>query len=258
MGDKLFFQFCVWAVIIMLILVAVFNATAQPERFKVLVLCSKAKDHTKMIAAGRPYLEKMADDNHFSIYITDDTSKINDNNLAQYQVVVQLHLAPFDMSYSQQEALQKFILQGKAWVGIHAAGLTGTGFLAPETKYWQWFEDFIGGVTYSPHPVFQNGTVVVEDRRHPAMRNLPEKFEIGDEWYEFNKSPRDNVRVLATADESSYKQNKPMGDHPIIWTNEKFERMIYIGIGHDASAWENQYFNILLRDAILWAASVSK
>jgi len=96
-----------------------------------------------------------------------------------------------------------------------------------------------GRITYSPHPYYQKGMVIVEDRRHPATKNLPDRFEISDEWYEFNKSPREAVRVLATADESSYKQNKPMGDHPILWTNESYRRMIYICIGHDPTSLQN-------------------
>jgi len=74
-----------------------------------------------------------------------------------------------------------------------------------------------------------------------------------DEWYEFNKSPRDKVRVLASVDESSYHQNKPMGDHPIIWTNQRYRRMIYIGVGHDPVLLADSNYATLLRDAILWA-----
>ncbi|WP_413667744.1 ThuA domain-containing protein [Mucilaginibacter sp. Mucisp86] len=228
---------------------------AQQYKFKALVLISRSDDHSRMMTAAKPFFEKLGKDNQFKVDYTDDSSKINDENLKNYEVFVMLQLAPFDISYSQQAALQKFVEEGKGWVGIHGAGLTGTEFLAKNTKYWQWFEDFMGGVVYSPHPAYQKGTVVVEDRKHPATKNLPAKFEISDEWYEFNKSPRPNVRVLATADESSYKQNKPMGDHPIIWTNERYRRMIYIGIGHDPSVFSNQSYVILLRDAILWAGS---
>ncbi|HEX9512553.1 MAG TPA: ThuA domain-containing protein [Puia sp.] len=223
--------------------------------FKVLVVASRAKDHVKMIAAARPFLEKMAADNNFILDFTDDTSRINDANLANYQVFVMLQLAPFDMSGSQQAALQKFAEQGKGWVGIHAAGLTGKEFLAPNTPYWDWFEGFMGGVLYSPHPAYQKATLVIEDRNHPATKNLPARMEVSDEWYEWNKSPRDQVRVLATVDESTYKQNKPMGNHPIIWTNEHYRRMIYIGVGHDPSLMSDKNYAILLRDAILWAAS---
>lgn len=223
--------------------------------FRAIVILSKAKDHIKMMTSARPFLEKMASDNNFIVDITDDTSQLNDDNLAKYQVFIQLQEAPFDMSTEQQAAVQKFIEQGKGWVGIHAAGLTGRDFVSPDIPYWQWFQDFMGGVVYSPHPAFQKGTLIVEDRKHPATRNLPEKFEVSDEWYEFDKSPRPQVQVLARADESTYKQKKPMGDHPIIWSNPKYNRMIYIGIGHDASLCSDKNYQVLVRDAILWAAS---
>lgn len=231
------------------------TANAQQYKFKALVVISRSDDHIKMMTAAKPFFEKLGKDNGFKVDYTDDSSRLNDENLKNYEVFVIMQLAPFDISYSQQAALQKFAEEGKGWVGIHGAGLTGTEFLAKDTRYWQWFEDFMGGVIYSPHPAYQKGIVIVEDKNHPATKNLPAKFEISDEWYEFNKSPRPNVRVLATADESSYKQNKPMGDHPIIWTNEKFRRMIYIGIGHDPSVFTNQSYTTLLRDAILWAGS---
>ncbi|HXB93346.1 MAG TPA: ThuA domain-containing protein, partial [Puia sp.] len=225
--------------------------------FRVLVLASRASDHLKMIAAARPRLEKIASENNFTLDFTDDTSKINDANLAGYQVFVMLHLAPFDMSYAQQAALQKFVQQGKGWVGIHAAGLTGKQFLAPNSRYWEWFEEFIGGVTYSPHPKYQQATVMVEDPNHPVTMGLPDRFSISDEWYEFSTSPRSHVRVLASVDESTYRQNKPMGDHPIIWTNERYRRMIYIGVGHDPSVFDNESYTRLLTNAIQWASSIS-
>ena len=228
-------------------------AASPKPLFNVLAVTSKAKDHLKMIAAATPMLKKMAEDNHFAIDITDDPTVINPENLAHYQVFVQLQEAPFDMTAEEQQALQKFIEDGHGWVGIHAAGLAGKNFIDRKKMYWQWFEDFLGGVTYSPHPKFQKGTLVIEDRTHPATKHLPEKMEISDEWYEFNASPRQRVRVLATADESTYKQNKPMGDHPLIWTNEKYPRTIYIAIGHDAALCDNADFQTLVHDSILWA-----
>jgi type 1 glutamine amidotransferase len=46
-----------------------------------------------------------------------------------------------------------------------------------------------------------------------------------------------------------------MGDHPMIWINEKYRRALYIGIGHDAAICSDPNFAILMRNAILWAAS---
>jgi type 1 glutamine amidotransferase len=241
--------------VLIILLIQGFKSNAQQHKFRVLIVASRANDHLKMIAAAKPFFDSLGKENGFDADFTDDTSKINDTNLANYRVFVMLQLAPFDMSYSQQAALQKFAQQGHGWVGIHAAGLTGKEFLAKNSVYWQWFEGFMGGITYSPHPAFQTATVMVEDRKHPATRHLPAKFEIADEWYEWNESPRGHVRVLATVDESTYKQNKPMGDHPVIWTNEDFRRMIYISIGHSPDDFTNPNYVVLLRDAIMWAAS---
>jgi type 1 glutamine amidotransferase len=227
----------------------------QKHPFKVLVVASADPDHDPMIKQAGAFFAKIASENNFELDFTRDAAQINELNLTNYQVVVQLHLAPFDMNQSEQTALQHFISRGKGWVGVHAAGLTGRQFIDPKTPYWQWFEKLMGDIVYSPHPQKQTGKIVIEDRDHPVMKNLPPSFNFYDEWYEFNKSPRQNVHVLATADESSYKQLKPMGDHPMIWTNPEFDRVIYIGIGHDVTACTDANFGILMRDAILWAAS---
>ncbi|HWD37740.1 MAG TPA: ThuA domain-containing protein [Fimbriimonas sp.] len=243
--------------LLVVLILSCLTGMSQHPAFKVLVVASKAKDHLKMIAAARPFFAKLAADNNLSIDFTDDATAINDDNLKNYRVFVMLHLAPFDMTYSQQAAMQHFVEEGKGWVGVHAAGLTGKEFLDPQTTYWDWFEGFMGGVLYSPHPAYQHGTVIVQDRTHPATKNMPERFEMSDEWYEWDRSVRGNpdVRVLAVADESTYHQNKPMGDHPVVWTNTKFRRMIYLSIGHDPSSLENKDYATLLRDSILWAGS---
>ena len=198
-------------------LFAIFASSLEAQTsFKVLVVASPDPDHGEMIIPSKALLEKIGSENGFEITFTRDASVINDENLANYKVVVQLHLAPFEMNQQEQRAMQDFISRGKGWVGIHAAGLTGKQFISPDAPYWDWYQKLLGDVIYSPHPAKQTGTIIVEDREHPVMKNLPASFSFYDEWYEFNKSPRANVHVLATADESSYKPLKPMGDHPII------------------------------------------
>jgi uncharacterized protein len=228
---------------------------SHPPVFRALAVSSKAKDHLAMSVGARSLLAEMAAENGFAADWTDDPTAISAENLANYQVFVMLHLAPFEMKPEQQAALQRFVESGKGWVGIHAAGLAGSQFVGSGAPYWQWFEDFLGGITYSPHPAYQKGTAIVEDRTHPATKNLSASFEMFDEWYEFSESPRDRVRVLVTADETTYQQKKPMGDHPIVWTNERYRRAIYIGLGHDTTALENDAYRTLLRDSLLWAAS---
>lgn len=238
-----------------LIITACGYVSAQKPLFRVLAVASADPDHDPMIIKSKAFLEKIASENNFEVLVTRDASLINDTNLADYQVFIQLHLAPFDMTQPQQAALQKFIESGKGWIGVHAAGLTGTQFKGTDVPYWMWFEHLMGDIIYSPHPAKQTGTILVEDRNHPITKDLPSSFRFYDEWYEFNRSPRDKVRVLATADESSYKPEIPMGDHPMIWINENFRRAVYIGIGHDTTACTDENFTKLMRNSILWAAA---
>jgi type 1 glutamine amidotransferase len=230
-------------------------AHSQQPSFRVLVVASADPDHDPMIKKSEQFFNKLGSENNFDVTFTRDATTINDENLAKYKVFIQLHLAPFDMTRSQQEALQHFISRGGGWVGLHAAGLTGTQFLTPGMPYWMWFQKLMGDIVYSPHPKQQRGTILIEDRNHPLTKGLPASFSFWDEWYEFDKSPRNRVHVLATADESSYKPEKPMGDHPMIWTNPDYDRVVYIGIGHDTTACTDPNFTILMKNAIMWAST---
>src|SRR5271154_3954813 len=74
----------------------------KTQPFKALAITSKAKDHLKMMACAKPFLESMGAGNNFSVDVTDDTSQVNEANLARYQVFIMLQEAPFDMSTVQQ------------------------------------------------------------------------------------------------------------------------------------------------------------
>ena len=85
---------------------------AREPAFKVLVVASSDSDHEAMIVKAQPFLETLAAENYFALDFTRDAGQINEANLAAPQVFVQLHLAPFSISASQQEALQTFIEEG--------------------------------------------------------------------------------------------------------------------------------------------------
>jgi len=103
-----------------------------------------------------------------------------------------------------------------------------------------------------------SGTVHVEDRLHPLVKNLPDSFSLpDDEWYTYDKDPRSGVHVIAHVDENSYQppSDIKMGDHPVIWTNEKMKaRNVYFQMGHHASLFGTEAFRLLFANAILWAA----
>jgi len=100
--------------------------------------------------------------------------------------------------------------------------------------------------------------VHVEDRTHHCMKGVPESFLIErEEWYSWDHSPRANVHVLASVDESTYSPDSSvkMGDHPVIWSNPRMAaRNVYIFMGHGPWLLENKAFTTILRNSILWAA----
>ena len=113
-----------------ILLVCLNNRTeAQKSLFRVLVIASPDPDHGSMINKAKPFFEKIASENNFELDFSRDAKLINEDNLSNYQVFVQLHLAPFEMTTEEQKALQHFISRGKGWLGIHAAGLTGNQFM---------------------------------------------------------------------------------------------------------------------------------
>jgi len=223
------------------------------KKIKVFVIGSMDKYHSPMVKKSMPMFQKMAEDNNFEIHFTRDTAELTPLTLSKYQVFIQLSIAYFDFSRSQQFAIQQFINSGKGWVGIHGAGLTGKQFAAKDGRDWKWYWHLLGDAYYTPHPPLQDGLVNVENREHPVTKNLPASFSLRDEWYEFENAPS-NVNVLAVADESTYRPKKPMGYHPVIWTNPAYNRVLYISVGHDSTSCDNESYKTLLRDAIRWAA----
>ena len=152
-------------------------------------------------------------------------------------------------------AFQHYIDRGIGnYIGFHHATLLGEFDGYP---LWQWFSDFMGGIRYDNYIADKcDGTVQVEDRQHPVMNGIPGTFVIeDDEWYTYNKDPRQAVHVLAHVDEASYTINTDtkMGDHPVIWTNpSKAARNVYFQFGHSQRLFSNPVFVRLLENALKW------
>jgi type 1 glutamine amidotransferase len=237
---------------------AITLAAEHPVKFRVVAIAEPAnKDHRGFVAAAKLYLDKLAAENDFAVDYIPDTDPINDEFLAKYRLFIQLNYPPYMWTSTAQKAFEKYITEGKGgWIGFHHAALLGDFDGYPMSP---WFSDFMGGIRYTSYlPNFATATVHVEDPSHPAMKGLPGSFVIDhEEWYTWNQSPRPNVHVLASVDESSYQPNSmiKMGDHPVVWSNEHYKaRNIYIFMGHHADLFQNPQFVQLFRNAIFWGA----
>jgi len=231
--------------------------TVDSPRWRALVLYENGGHHIAYSQRAKPWLDELAARSGFDIDYIQKPDSIDDAMLSRYSLFIQLDYPPYGWPEKAAAAFERYISNGKGgWLGFHHASLLGEfdGF-----PMWQWFSKFMGDIRYQNYiPTFVQGTVNVEETRHPIMEGVPASFVIEkEEWYTYNKSPRSNVKVLANVDEATYKPDTKirMGDHPVIWTNTKVPaRNIYIFMGHSPHLFDNATYTTLVRNAIFWAA----
>jgi type 1 glutamine amidotransferase len=243
--------------LVILLSCALGQSQPNPPKFHVLAIAEAGGIHRPFVDAAKVWLAREAIADGFTIDYIENTDKIDKAFLAQYQLFIQLNYPPYAWKPAAVDAFEDYIEQGRGgWIGFHHATLLGEFDGYP---MWPWFSQFMGGIRFTKYiPTFASGKVVVEAPSHLVMKNVPASFEIKDEeWYTWDKSPRPDVHVLASVDESTYTPNTDikMGDHPVIWSNEHVKaRNVYIFMGHHPDLFENQAFTTIFHNAMLWAA----
>lgn len=231
------------------------NLLGKPHKAKVLVLTERGGQHGGFTDAGLKWLAAEGAKGNFSITEINNARNVTEAYLSQFSLVIQLDFPPYTWPKEAEDAFVKYIEEGRGgWIGFHHATLLGEFDGYP---MWQWFSDFMGGVRFKNYIApLANGTLIVEDKQHPVMKDVPASFVVpDDEWYTYDKSPRPNVHVLANVDESSYTpaSDIKMGDHPVVWVNEsKKARNVYFQIGHSSKLYETEGFTTMFRNAINW------
>jgi uncharacterized protein len=249
-----------WSVLLAcLFLVPAATSVAEqvPKEFRVLAIAESGGIHKPFVDAAKVWLRHEGEVDHFTVDYIEDTTPIDAAFLARYQIFIQLNYPPYNWTPTAAAAFTEAIEKGTiGWIGFHHATLLGEfdGF-----PMWPWFSQFMGGIRFTKYiPTFATGMVHVESPEHPALKGLPKAFTIeNEEWYTWDRSPRPNVHVLASVDESSYTPGTDikMGDHPVVWSNEHVKaRNIYIFMGHHPELFENSAFTTLFHNSILWAA----
>lgn len=226
------------------------------KQFNTLLFTKTAGWHHESINEGVTALKEMANRHNFDLQWHEDASRINDDFLKQFDVIIFLNTTEDILNEEQQEAFKRFIQSGKGFVGIHSAS---------DTEYdWPWYNELVGKM-FLIHPIPQTAMIDVEDANFPGMEIFPKRFMWTDELYEFlPKEYSKNLNVLLTIDESTYdpkaqwgeKIGKGMGYHPIAWYQE-FDggRSFYTGLGHIAEVYKNPWFLHHVYGGIYWAAT---
>jgi PKD repeat protein len=225
-------------------------------RFRVLVFSKTAGFRHSSIDEGHAAIEQLGADNNFQVDHTEDATAFRDAILANYEAVVWLSTTGDVLNATQQGAFERYIRAGGGYAGIHAAA---------DTEYdWKWYGRLVGAYFLShPSGVSPQGgrdaTVVVEDTTDRSTQGLPApQWNRNDEWYNYKPvnfeetgnvdySPRANVHVLASLDESTYEEadgsDGVNDDHPISWCR-KYDggRSWYTGMGHTEDSYAEANF----------------
>ncbi|WP_329333312.1 ThuA domain-containing protein [Streptomyces sp. NBC_00663] len=210
-----------------------------------LLLYTRTTDYRHdSIPAGIAAVRALGD---FAVDATEDPAAL-ETPLDGYAAVVFLSTSGEVLTAPGRARLAAYLESGGGFVGIHAAACT---------EYdWPYYGEMLGA-RFDRHPAHQPGKVLIEDRTHPATRQLPAVWEFTDEWYDFRTNPRDAVRVLASADESSYDGGGMGADHPLVWCREQGAgRVFYTALGHAPEAYEDPDFRAHLLGGITWAAGL--
>ncbi|MBA8824899.1 glucose/arabinose dehydrogenase/PKD repeat protein [Saccharopolyspora lacisalsi] len=202
---------------------------------QVLVFSRTEGYRHQSIPSGIRTIERLGDRNGFTVETTEDAGAFTDANLDRFDAVVWLSTTGDVLDDEQQAAFERYVRSGGGYAGVHAAS---------DTEYqWPWYGDLVGAY-FRSHPSIQQATVDVEDRGNVSTRHLPKRWQRTDEWYNYRDNPREDVHVLASLDESTYRPGAgAMGDHPIAWCHD-FDggRSWYTGGGHTEESYTDPKF----------------
>lgn len=179
------------------------------------------------------------------VLATEDASCFTRESLERFAAVVWLNASGDVLDTEERAAFEHFVRAGGGYVGVHAAS-------AAEAS-WSFYAELVGA-RFTGHPDPCEARLVVEDQSHPATQHLGRAWSRWDEWYDFDRNPRADSRVLISVDESSYRGG-PAVDHPLVWCRELGRgRAFYTALGHRPEDYAEPLFVQHLRGGIAWAA----
>ncbi|HEX5569412.1 MAG TPA: ThuA domain-containing protein [Streptomyces sp.] len=200
------------------------------------------------IPHGVDAFRALGDDHGLTVTTTEDPDELA-AALADCRAVVFLSTSGDVLTPDSRAALRSYVTAGGAFVGVHAAACT---------EYdWPWYGELLGA-RFDGHPPIQPGVAIVEDRGHPATGHLDATWPLTDEWYDFRTSPRPRVRVLLSADETTYEGGRMGEDHPLAWCHENTGgRSFYTALGHACESYSDPVFRRHLLGGLAWAARLT-
>ena len=223
---------------------------SAPQR--ILVFSKTSGWRHESIPAAHETIRSLATEMGFVADSTEDSATFSDENLSKYDAVVFALTTEDVLDDDQQAAFERYIRNGGAYVGIHAAS---------DTEYeWEWYGKLVGGY-FDGHPSDPNvrvGRLVVEDAYHSSTSHLRFQWDKVDEWYDIRDRNPD-VNVLLSIVDSTYKEEWDEETHPMAWYHH-FDggRAFYTALGHTVESYSEPEFVGHLRGGIEYALGRSR
>lgn len=245
-----------WTAALLLLIITTVALHAQSgnvnwKNVKVLVYTKNGKGYVHdNIAEAVKGVQKLAQENGFSVVATDDPAQFTEENLRQYTLLLfaNTNNDVFDTD-AQRLAFRRYIESGGGFVGLHS--VLGT------ERNWTWFKMMLGG-SFAWHPKFQTLRLKVIDPNHPSARNVPANWSKDDECY-FMKEMYPGINVFLAHDLSSLNKEEEekikmhtgsFGNYyPAAWYQNFDGGTVWVTtLGHDKKDYQdNTYLNHILQ-----------
>ncbi len=222
--------------------------SCKQDQPRVLVFSQTKGYRHESIKAGKAALQKLGAEKGFAVDTTEVSADFNEDNLKKYRTVVFLSTTGDVLDQMQQNAFIRFIQGGGGYVGIHAAA---------DTEYdWWWYGKLVGAY-FKSHPQIQEAKFK-KVKPFGTGTNLPDEWIRTDELYNYKKIS-DEINVLYSLDETSYKGGENGDYHPISWYHD-FDggRSFYTGMGHTNESFSDPLFVDHVYQGILYAIGAGK
>src|SRR3984957_9658054 len=117
------FHRCLGAIVAVLLSSAsASRAQDSGPRFKVVALAEAGGIHRPFVDAAKVWMQKLAEENAFSVDYIENSDKINDEFLSHYQLFIQLNYPPYGWTPTAVAAFTKYIEEGRGGgIGFHHA-----------------------------------------------------------------------------------------------------------------------------------------
>ncbi len=218
------------------------SATADATaRAAVLVYTRTTGYRHDVIPKAIATLRTLAKTQGVRVESSEDPTLFTAARLARYRAVVFANTTGDVLDASQRAAFEAYVAGGGGFMGLHSAADTEYG--------WPWYGRLVGARFVHHPPGLQTARVTFTSG---------ETWRVRDEFYDYDRTPRGAVRVLATLDERDYAGGRMGDDHPIAWCHASLGgRAWYTGLGHDAALYDAARFRLHLTRGLRYVLGTS-